>query len=132
MIRVNSIESSRIDNILNPPCIVQGHNIFTQINFRNDKSQQGKQFMWIRSNRLESTTILTHPAQSRGAIFPESHANRLLALRIAAGETTCVDSMEQGSRIDFRLVKSQIPKMNRLRLVLCIRQPSNPALSSAT
>ena len=39
-------------------------------------------FVLIRSNRVESTTFLTHPTLSRGTIFSNSRANRLPVCRI--------------------------------------------------
>ena len=42
-------------------------------------------FVLIRSNRVESTTFLTHPTLSRGTIFSNSRANRLPVCRIDSG-----------------------------------------------
>ena len=61
--RVDSIESSRIDNIFqfNPPYIVQGGLYSCKSTSGMSNRQQGKRFVSIRSNRVESTTFSTHP-----------------------------------------------------------------------
>ena len=71
--------------------------------------QQGKQFVLIQSNRVKSTTFLTHPTLSRGAIFIylfiyllnfAKHAlrlhcaNRLPACQIDSRETIHGDLIE--------------------------------------
>ena len=96
-------------------------------------------FVSIRLNQVKSTTFLTHAILSRGAIFSKSHANWLPACWInSRGKDLCQfdridnifnppskprsaifsksgwNSIEEGWRIDFRLVESQTPKTNRL------------------
>ena len=59
--------------------------------------QKGKQFMSIRSNLGESTTFLTHPGLSTGAIFSKSRANWLPQFwhgESTTGETIRVDSIK--------------------------------------
>ena len=74
--------------------------------------QQGKRFVSIRSNGLESTTFSTHP-QGPGQLYFLAQID-FRHVESTEGETIRVDSMEKGSRIDFRLVESQIPKTNGL------------------
>ena len=96
MIRADSIESSRIDNIFNPPCLVQGR----YISYVSRKStsgmtnqQKGKQFMSIRLNRLKSTTFLTHPQCPAQLYFLSLGQIDFQHVESTEGETIRVDSM---------------------------------------
>ena len=68
--------------------------------------QQGTRFITIRLNRVESTTFSTHP-QSPDMLYLLSLAQ--IDFRhdeLTARETTRVDSIKEGPRIDIRLVES--------------------------
>ena len=89
-----SIESSQIDNIFNPPCIV--HQKSRSMKWRYMNLPCSTNFSWfvrfvsIQSNRVESTTFLTHPTLSRSALFSMSRANRLPACRFdSRGNHSC-------------------------------------------
>ena len=91
---VDSMESSQIDNIFNPPCIV--HQKSRSMKWRYMNLPCSTNFSWfvrfvsIQSNRVESTTFLTHPTLSRSALFSMSRANRLPACRFdSRGNHSC-------------------------------------------
>ena len=75
----------------------------------------GTKLQWIRTicvDSIKSTWInnIFNPPYP-----PKSTQVQINSIfKSTEGETICVDSMEQGSQIDFRFVESQIPKTNRL------------------
>ena len=75
-----------------------------QIDFRHNESTAGETILSIRSNRQHFQFILHSPGAQIDFRYDDS----------TLGETTRVYSIKEGSRMDFRLVESQILKTNRL------------------
>ena len=67
--------------------------------------QQGKRFVSIRSNRLESTTFSTHSQSPDQLYFLSLAQIDFRHDESTEGETIRLDSKEKGSRIDFRSVE---------------------------
>ena len=95
--RENQLPAWRVNNRGNNSCQFVARNFSWLV-----------RFMSIRSSRVESTTLLTHPTLSWGAIF--SCANRLPACRIdSRGNDLCQFNWINSNRQHFQpILKAQI------------------------
>ena len=82
------------------------------------------QFVSIRSNRVESTTFVTHLTLSRGAISSKSHAHRLPAWRIDnRGNDSCWFDRIESNRQHFQATLHSPPEVKICEIM--IHEPSS-------